>query len=111
MAKSYFENQICRYSEENQVQNLLDFKGYADPNYLSLAFSEKMELLTLEQSKATEQDAYQTQNEAANESLKQAIAPVDPVVIARQEYPVEQEGERCFLYRDFDDTPPHLPFR
>ena len=92
MAKSYFENQICRYSEENQVQNLLDFKGYADPNYLSLAFSETMEFLTLEQSKATEQDAYQTQNEAANESLKQAISPVDP----RQEHPVEQEGGRCF---------------
>ena len=30
MAKSYFDNQICRYSEENQVQNLLDFKGYAE---------------------------------------------------------------------------------
>ena len=39
-AKSYFET-----AKENQVQNLLDFKGYADPTYLSIAFNKKLSSL------------------------------------------------------------------
>ena len=37
MAKSYFQN-LFTTTNDDQVQSVLDLKGYADPNYISIAF-------------------------------------------------------------------------
>ena len=44
MAKSYFQN-LFTTSKDDQVQSVLDFKGYADPNYISIAFVKKVKRL------------------------------------------------------------------
>ena len=42
MAMSFFQNLFAVSAKENQVQTVLDFKGYTDPNYLSIAFTKKV---------------------------------------------------------------------
>ena len=42
---SFFQNLFTVSTKENQVQNVLDFKGYTDPNYLSIAFTKKIATL------------------------------------------------------------------
>ena len=74
--KTYF-NKLFNTSRDNPVQNAFDFKGYADPSYLTIAFKKKIALLMEDQMWKTiveEEQDFNTNEEVGDVQMEEVGA-------------------------------------